>query len=142
MRWSIGKKIAAVFVLSAVAYGVIAIFSYRGQASNAVSQRWMTHTYEVLKGLDNVIAALVDTETGQRGYLLVGVDSYLEPYTRGVVGVGNAVDRVKELTTDNANQQKRIDALRPIVAVKLAELQETIDLRRTKGLDEIGRAHV
>ncbi|MGA2974813.1 MAG: CHASE3 domain-containing protein [Spirochaetia bacterium] len=135
MRWSIGKKIAAVFVLSAVAYGVIAIFSYRGLVRDEVSQRWVAHTYEVLRGLDNVLATLVDTETGQRGYVLVGVDSYLDPYTRSVSDVGKAVDRVKELTTDNANQQKRIDALRPLVAAKLAELQETIDLRRTKGLD-------
>jgi methyl-accepting chemotaxis protein len=135
MRWNVGNKIAAAFALAALIYGTVAISSYRGLAGNAESERSVVHTFEVLQGLDDTLAALVDAETGQRGFLLVGVDSYLEPYTRGVAAVSKAVDRVKELTADNAKQQKRIDALRPLVAAKLAELQETIDIRHTKGPD-------
>jgi CHASE3 domain sensor protein len=34
------------------------------------------------------------------------------------------------LTSDNPNQQKRIDEVEPLIAAKLAELKRTIDLRR------------
>ena len=37
---------------------------------------------------------------------------------------------LKDLTSDNPNQQKRIQALEPLIERKLAELQSTIDLRR------------
>ena len=135
MQWNIGTRIATVSALSAGIYLAVAAGSYRGVARSAESERWRVHTYEVLSALDGVYASLVDAETGQRGFLLTGLEPYLDPFIRGSREVDKAVDRVKELTADNARQQKRIDALRPLTAAKLAVLQETIDLRRTKGLE-------
>ena len=42
-------------------------------------------------------------------------------------GSGAAIDAVAALTKDNAAQQKRIEALRPLLTAKFAELKETID---------------
>jgi len=46
-----------------------------------------------------------------------------------------AISEIKRLTSDNLNQQRRIEALGPLVASKLSELQAVIDLRRQKGFE-------
>src|SRR2546421_669891 len=46
---------------------------------------------------------------------------------------------LKNLTSDNPNQQRRIQILEPLVERKLAELQRTIDLRKNEGLAAANR---
>ena len=41
---------------------------------------WVRHALEVEAQLNRVQATATDAETGQRGYLLTGRPSYLEPY--------------------------------------------------------------
>ena len=81
-----------------------------------------------------LLSGLKDTETGQRGYLLTGHDSYLEPYRSALAMVRTDLDRLKNSVLTPSNRT-RIPRLQQLVERKLAELRETIDLRRTKGLD-------
>lgn len=46
-------------------------------------QHRITHTLSVDRTLMQVLADLLDSETGQRGYLLTGDSSFLVPYTAG-----------------------------------------------------------
>ena len=81
-----------------------------------------------------LLSGLKDTETGQRGYLLTGHDSYLEPYRSALAMVRTDLDRLKNSVLTPSNRA-RIPRLQQLVESKLAELRETIDLRRTNGLD-------
>ena len=76
-----------------------------------------------------------DAETGQRGYLLTGDDSYLEPYQAALGAISKAIGDLRVLTSDNVHQQSRIAEATPLVEAKLAELKRTIDLRRAQGLE-------
>ncbi|HLT74024.1 MAG TPA: CHASE3 domain-containing protein, partial [Ohtaekwangia sp.] len=40
----------------------------------------VAHTQEVINELHRLNAAILDAETGQRGYLLAGEEAFLEPY--------------------------------------------------------------
>jgi diguanylate cyclase (GGDEF)-like protein len=55
---------------------------------------------------------LVDAETGMRGYLLTGDDSFLEPYDTGVGRIGSDLDALEELTSVDGSQIGRIERLR------------------------------
>ena len=117
-----------------VAAAIILVFagweSYRNTTRFAEAAQWQKHTYEVLRTLDQTEARLVDAETGQRGYLLTGDDAYLDTYRVSIKNLDQVTGHLKDLTSDNPNQQKRIHALEPLIEQKLAELQRTIDLRR------------
>jgi len=93
------------------------------------------HTHAVLIALDELLSATQDAETGQRGYLLTGDGRYLEPYQIAVTGVASRLDTVAALTDDNPAQQKNLGQLKRRIDAKLAELGETIELRRTSGRD-------
>ncbi len=45
------------------------------------------HTNNVLLQLKTLQTTIIDAETGQRGYLLTGKESYLEPYTEAAASV-------------------------------------------------------
>ena len=113
--------------------------SYRNTARFAEAAQWREHTYEVLNSLDNAVGRLSDAETGQRGYLLTGEEAYLEPYRAAIKNIDQTIGDLKNLTSDNPNQQKHIQILEPLVEKKMAELQRTLDLRKNEGLAAANR---
>jgi methyl-accepting chemotaxis protein len=133
MKWSIGRKIGSGFGLALAALMVVGAVSFNSTAKLIDSAEWVRHTHEVLNGLDEVLSAFKDAETGQRGYIITGEARYLEPYKGAREVADQKLTHLRELTADNPVQQQRLTAIEPLVASKFAELQETIDLRRTKG---------
>jgi len=93
----------------------------------------VSHSYDVKAALAEVLTALTDAETGQRGYLITGNDTYLEPYRRGTGAVEVLLARLESLIRDTDGQQQRLAALRSEVAQKLRELAQTVNARRIDG---------
>src|SRR6267378_910093 len=140
MQWQLEKSlILGGFIASAVILALVGWESYRDTVRVAEAAAARKHSFEVQLMLDETAARLVDAETGQRGYLLTGDEAYLEPYHGAIRNLARVASRLKELTSDNSNQQKRILALEPLVEEKLAELQRTIDLRKDEGLAAANR---
>ena len=96
----------------------------------------ISHSHDVIEALQKVLSSAQDAETGQRGYLLTGNETYLEPYASAVVDLPTQLDRIAGLTRDDPVQQQHVGPLRAYVTAKLAELKQTIDLRRAGGLAE------
>src|SRR5712692_3305450 len=140
MKWKMGNRLVLGGLLVATA---ILVFvggqSYRNTARFAETDAWQNNTYEALNTLNVTVARHVDAETGQRGYLLTGEESYLEPYRAAIKNIDQTIGNLKSLTSDNPNQQKRIQLLEPLVEKKLTELQRTIDLRKNEGLAAANR---
>src|SRR5229473_786240 len=133
--WPRERRLIVVgFVVAAVILLLVGGESYRDtiRVANAAAAR--KHSSEVRALLADTAARLVDAETGQRGFLLTGDETYLEPYHAAIKNVNHLVTYLSNSTTDNPHQQKRILELEPLIEKKLAELQRTIDLRKTQGL--------
>jgi signal transduction histidine kinase/DNA-binding response OmpR family regulator/CHASE3 domain sensor protein len=95
----------------------------------------IVHTHEVIIALNRLLSSTQDAETGQRGFLLTGNDRYLEPYNTAVLAVPRHLADLRQLTADAPVQQRRLEALNVRVEAKFAELKETIDVRRTQGIE-------
>jgi PAS domain S-box-containing protein len=140
MKWKMGNRLVlAGFVIATAILVFVGWQSYRNTARFAEASEWRKHTYEVLRSRDETVARLVDAETGQRGYLLTGDEAYLGPYRAAIKNIDQTIGNLKSLTSDNPNQQKRIQILESLVEKKLAELQRTIDLRKNEGLAAANR---
>jgi len=89
------------------------------------------HTYQVLGEVDAALAALVDTETGERGFALTGKDASLEPYNGGKEAFRQHLDAARKLTADNPHQQDRLQRLAAEQQKWLdSAIDPTIKLRR------------
>jgi signal transduction histidine kinase/CheY-like chemotaxis protein len=93
------------------------------------------HSYEVLGTIKDLSHAILDAETGQRGYLLTGSDDYLAPYQASLDRVSFLQGELQRLTATDPAEQERLRALAPILRHKLEELAQTVQLRRDVGFD-------
>jgi PAS domain S-box-containing protein len=96
---------------------------------------WALHALTVREQSRRLLGSLSDAETGQRGFLLTGNESYLDVYHRAVKQIPEQVVGLRDLTNDNPSQQARLAKLDPLVSEKLGELDQTIQLRRTRGAE-------
>ncbi|PWC33069.1 CHASE3 domain-containing protein [Azospirillum sp. TSO35-2] len=108
----IGGKLLAAFAALVVIIGGISFANYATLSSIQSSIGWTLHTYKVLQSAESVMAAMVDQETGLRGFLVSGDPAFLDPYRKGERAFDAAFAEVKTLTADNPQQQRRLDDVR------------------------------
>jgi methyl-accepting chemotaxis protein len=99
----------------------------------------VAHSDEVIANLEALLSRATDVETGERGYAITGKDSYLEPYNSGTREVIATLSRLKQLTIDNALQQRRLVNLSSVVAERLLAALVVIDARKSEGFEGAGR---
>jgi signal transduction histidine kinase/ActR/RegA family two-component response regulator len=82
----------------------------------------------------DVLSTLKDAETGQRGFLLTGKETYLEPYTAAIARLGDDLHTIDSLATIDGLAGNDVSRLKQLATDKLHELDQTIQIRRDKGL--------
>ena len=121
--------------------GVLALL-FIVAAAGWLTARTGAHTEEVIRERDlrmvtGVIQiALLDAETGQRGYVLTGEDRYLAPYTDSLPIIRQGLATLSALYLQQDKPDERLVQLKAAIEAKLSELAETIDLTRTGRRDE------
>lgn len=132
---TIGRRMAVGYSLAIAATVAVGILAHVNIGRLIDTSYWVAHTHQVLERISAISGLMTDAETGQRGFVLTGMDRYLEPYNNALVQVPKVIGEIKELTSDNPKQQDRVEKLMPKVQGKLDELAETIQLRRTTGFE-------
>jgi len=116
--------------------GLIALQAYqvlRQSPRTALSQQLVAHSFEIILTAQSLRSALQDAERGQRGYLLTGQAAYIAPYDAAVRSVPRLLARLSSLTATNAQQQRQVGKVAPLIDAKLAELRRTIAAYRRGG---------
>lgn len=131
MKWSIEKKIMAGAGIVLAILLINALISYRATARLIDQERWVSHTHQVLTELEGIISTMKDAETGERGFIITGEQPYLDPYLAAVNQVHDRIQKLKQLTADNPNQQARIPLLQQKIDNQLKSLKSEIDLRKS-----------
>jgi methyl-accepting chemotaxis protein len=130
--WTFGNKIAAGFALAFVLLAAVGAVAYRSINTLSRTSQLVTHTHVVLEHVATLLSLLQDAETGQRGYVITGDERFLDPYQGADTAIARTVAELRELTSDNPAQQKRIRQVEPVIAAKLSELQRIIAMRRNR----------
>lgn len=132
-----GVLIAYLLTFSAILFtGTVAYFNTQEQENAA---REITRIQHLGDLIDQTESAVVDAESGQRGYLLTGRDEYLDPYQEatgqtaslsGRLSVAILLGHLAAATSADAPFQQELPALEKLIREKLDELDQTISLRR------------
>jgi PAS domain S-box-containing protein len=128
-------KLQLAFGSAVLALLLVGAVSYRSLVESRESNLWVRHTHEVLESLQDLLAAMHTVESNAGGYLLTGDESFLDAYRAGIVRTGKDQTVVRNLTADNAAQQRRLDALATLAAQKFRLAEKVLGLRRTNGLE-------
>lgn len=100
-----------------------------------IASDWVTHTEKVLKESSQLLALLVDAETGVRGYGLTQDSTFLEPYEEATQFIPDRFEQLDRLTTDGSPQQVRLEDIGIRIDNYLVLMQATYEL-----LGEMGNA--
>ena len=100
--------------------------------------------------LNRVLQAVLDAETGSRGYLLTGDPRYLEPYNAAVAAIGQQLDALRLIYTPNADEFSTLAQLTRNVQRKLAEMDLSVRMRKQGNEDawkfvlmtDVGKEHM
>jgi signal transduction histidine kinase len=126
-QWSLGRRLAVSFVLAAlvlIASGVaVGVTLNRAiQASDAQVARYDP----ALLASQNLLNALLNQETGVRGYALSGNDQFLQPYTQGLADQAAAATLLRRYLNRDASLQA---ALADVLATAQTWQQSTAQVR-------------
>ncbi|VTR92560.1 methyl-accepting chemotaxis protein : Putative periplasmic ligand-binding sensor domain protein OS=Herbaspirillum sp. CF444 GN=PMI16_01711 PE=4 SV=1: CHASE3: MCPsignal [Gemmata massiliana] len=134
-QWTFGTRLGVGFGFAGLVLLIIGTAGYYSTHRLIENDKRVNHSHQVRRELADLQSELKDAETGQRGFVITGKESYLAPYQSALEQIKITFDRVRSLTTDNVDQQRRLDKLLPLMESKLAELKRTIDQRRKDGFE-------
>ena len=123
VRQKIALALASAFLTLLVGVAAVGMV-LRGR----IATQELDQTYAVVSHLQALIAALIDAETGQRGYLITGDSLYLEPFHKGTAAADSHLVMLRQLLADSA-QRRRLDSLLVLRRARVALLDEGIALR-------------
>ncbi|MCZ8547465.1 CHASE3 domain-containing protein [Mesorhizobium qingshengii] len=112
------------FAVLALIVGARAVL-VESQRANRVAARQAIEYQDALSGL---LSLAQDAEIGQRGYLLTGEKSYLEPYRQAVEPIPGQLARIDGMTAPDDERTLQVSHIKEALSQKQAELAETIAL--------------
>jgi PAS domain S-box-containing protein len=117
-------SIAIAIPLTCLIVSVGANLLLRQKVSQA--QAYVAHTQKVLLSSHSALIALLDAETGVRGYYLTRQPEFLEPYNSALPTIDPTLDRLQELVSDNPAQVQRAKRLAQIAQKRITRLQNRL----------------
>ncbi len=107
--------------------GAATLFWVFGQIEQAASAR--QHNRIVIAHTTDWLTALLNAETGERGFAITGDEAFLEPYLTVRDRVSDQLEELRQLTKLDESRQ-HFDLLRSLLDAKMTELARVIQLRR------------
>ncbi|MGA2395574.1 MAG: methyl-accepting chemotaxis protein, partial [Candidatus Lustribacter sp.] len=128
----VGKLVLAM-AIGPIALLVVGAISFTNTRTLIDAESAFNHQIDIRSSIKTLGEGMLGAESAQRGYLLTGNLTYLAPFDAAATTANENADAFVRLTANDPGQQARALSLRSLVRAKLAELKETIALRRTRG---------
>jgi signal transduction histidine kinase len=116
-------------ILGAVVVGSVVQLSLLGDAKAQANRK-----QQVIYALDKIRSAIVDAETGQRGFLITANEAYRQPYDQALLRIGGDLETLQALLDDEP-QREIVAALTERIASKVEELERRLQVRREQGFE-------
>jgi PAS domain S-box-containing protein len=123
------RKVPIGLVLALVFIVLNTVVSYRSVNVVIANNTRVTSAYKLIGELQAVLSSMQGVETGQRGYLLTGRESFLQPHDEAVAKVPSQLAALEAKTTDESSRRK-LKRLQELIAARIAFSRQAIALRR------------
>lgn len=127
------RKVQAGFAAGLLFLIVMGVVSYLSVVRLRENVTWVKRTEEVIAQIRSVVSAVSDVQNAHRGYTITGEERYLAPYQIAAQQLDAQLQKLREMTADDPEQQRRFDAFTTLVHDRMNISHEIIELRRTKG---------
>ncbi|MGK5055565.1 response regulator [Janthinobacterium sp. LB2P49] len=126
------RRILARNVTLPLVIGVVTALVFVGLIAYLLSAlRSVEHSERVIGNANEVMKLSVDLETGMRGYLLTGDETFLAPYKSGKAKIAVEMNTLLELVSDSPIQTDRLRRIRALQNQWMAYAESVIAQRRS-----------
>ncbi len=132
----IQKSLSAIFLLAALLIVANAALAFHAEQVLAESERWVTHTLEVLTDLERALRTTYDAESSARGFVLTGDETYLGGYRFAVNTLPAQFAALEALVADNPPEVARMRVASELARQKMTHLALGIQLARARGSEQ------
>ena len=128
------RVVLGVFLLTGavVVASTVVTFWFGNRVLRAHAREQLRRT--AIARLDRLESLMKDAETGQRGFIITGNDTYLEPFRAATERLPDELEQLTAMSRVGASDRE-LARVRQLIEEKLAELRTTIELRRTQGFE-------
>ena len=127
---SIGSRIWQLTAVACTALAVLGILVAWSLERSHDDHAWVAHDQSVQTALSSYGREIIEAETGQRGYLLMGQNAYLAPYNDALAANGAQFNTLKALIGEQS-ERVALARLEQILQQKFRELGLTVRLSRS-----------
>lgn len=131
MKRTIARRTRRAYFLVLLVPFVLGILVFWVAEYYRTSMRLVSHTQEVLGKVDELLLYITRAESLQRGYLLTGEARYIWDMQNASTTALERLSELREITSDNARQVRRLKEVEPLVVSRLQKLHELVSLRDT-----------
>jgi signal transduction histidine kinase len=124
------RRMALSLPMALLAAAVLVGINETGHMRSQDAVRQMSQWQVTRAAVNSLLQSMLDAETGQRGYLLTGNDTYLQPYDRAMTAVQSHLDTLRNQFVDSKEDLQEVAHLSRQVSRKLAEMELSLRLRR------------
>lgn len=128
-RSKMAVGLAIVFLL----YLGVTFMVTQGVSGYMDSRQRLTEINRIQAQRDALFLSLQDAETGQRGYIITGNESYLMPYRAATQRIPKIFRRLEKTLANDPFQYDHLLKLETLTQSKLHELKSSVALRGTMG---------
>jgi len=127
------QKVQLAFGFALLTLLLIGTASYHWISVSDESMQWVWHTHEVLSNIQDLLLSMERIDSSSREYVLTGKESDLELYYVSIQKVEEDREAIRNLTVDNAVQQRQLPAVAKLAAEYIQHAYGIIALRRIQG---------
>ena len=136
MKYILDKKITFLYYIAVSLLLILFLmFYFNSQKVKSAGDR-VDHTQEVLRQSDIILLDILNIETGARGYLISGNESFLEPFNSAKLVLSTHLKKMEFLIKDNPNQIKRVNILKQIANDRFFLSQQMVNQYKLNSLYE------
>ena len=121
------------FGVSLVLLFASSIASYVSIQEQISNRSQVDHSRQVISSANKILHDLQNAETGQRGFHLTGLNTFLAPYNHSLTSLPESLKKTKELVADNPIQSKTVIELTDLVETRLQILTHLVELKKNGG---------
>ncbi|MCI9846463.1 CHASE3 domain-containing protein [Flavobacterium pectinovorum] len=140
MKWmpkfNSSNSLRVIFIIAIFILLFLSSIAYKHNRDLNESSKLVIHTYEINVQLEQLISAIKDAETGQRGYIITRNPKFLTPYIYSRDKVNRSFITLKKLTSDNPKQKQNLENLFSLVVQEFKTFENCLKYSNPKTYDK------
>jgi PAS domain S-box-containing protein len=135
MTLTLNKILSAAIIIVVLAIIIVLYISILQSKRVSDTEKIVSQTELIIRSNQNLKLSVLDNETGARGYVITGTDSFLEPLRQSEKVINTELALLKTLVSNTAELESLTDSISFYAIKRIAFSHQLIALRREKGFE-------